>query len=57
MRLVCLSVSSIIIDKNWKYVAQITDPNVILVKGQRLFEGSLQVLREAPGVLEQHLGI
>ena len=50
-------ISSIIVDKNWKHVTQITDRNVILVKGQVVFEGSSPVLLADPSVLEQHLGV
>jgi branched-chain amino acid transport system ATP-binding protein len=50
-------ISSIIVDKNWKHVTQITDRNVILVKGQVVFEGSSPVLLGDPSVLEQHLGV
>ncbi|PUE15998.1 ABC transporter ATP-binding protein [Limnohabitans sp. MMS-10A-160] len=50
-------ISAIIVDKNWKHVTQITDRNVILVKGQVVFEGSSQALHDAPSVLEQHLGV
>jgi branched-chain amino acid transport system ATP-binding protein len=50
-------ISSIIVDKNWKHVTQITDRNVILVKGQVVFEGSSPVLLADPTVLEQHLGV
>jgi branched-chain amino acid transport system ATP-binding protein len=50
-------ISAIIVDKNWKHVTQITDRNVILVKGQVVFEGSSQVLLNDPRVLEQHLGV
>ena len=50
-------ISAIIVDKNWKHVTQITDRNVILVKGEVVFEGSSQALHADPGVLEQHLGI
>jgi branched-chain amino acid transport system ATP-binding protein len=50
-------ISSIIVDKNWKHVTQISDRNIILVKGQVVFEGSSQILRDDPGVLEQHLGV
>ena len=35
-------ISSVIVDKNWKHVTQITDRNVILVKGQVVFEGQLR---------------
>jgi branched-chain amino acid transport system ATP-binding protein len=50
-------ISAIIVDKNWKHVTQITDRNVILVKGEVVFEGSSQALQDDPSVLEQHLGV
>lgn len=50
-------ISSIIVDKNWKHVTQITDRNVILVKGQVVFEGSSQTLIAQPELLLQHLGV
>ena len=50
-------ISSIIVDKNWKHVTQITDRNVILVKGEVVFEGTSEALHANPGVLEQHLGV
>jgi branched-chain amino acid transport system ATP-binding protein len=45
------------VDKNWKHVTQITDRNVILVKGEVVFEGTSQALHDDPRVLEQHLGV
>lgn len=50
-------ISAIIVDKNWKHVTQVTDRNVILVKGEVVFEGSSETLRAHPAVLEQHLGV
>ena len=50
-------ISSVIVDKNWKHVTQITDRNVILVKGQAVFEGTSEALRAQPQLLEQHLGV
>lgn len=50
-------ISTIIVDKNWKHVTQITDRNVILVKGEVVFEGSSQALHDDPSVLMQHLGV
>ncbi len=50
-------ISSVIVDKNWKHVTQITDRNVILVKGEVVFEGSSAELLAQPGLLEQHLGV
>ena len=50
-------ISSVIVDKNWKHVTQITDRNVILVKGEVVFAGSSQELRSRPELLEQFLGV
>ena len=50
-------ISSVIVDKNWKHVTQITDRNVILVKGEVVFAGSSQELRSRPELLEQYLGV
>ncbi len=50
-------ISSVIVDKNWKHVTQITDRNVILVKGQVVFAGSSTELLAKPELLEQYLGV
>ena len=50
-------ISSIIVDKNWKHVTQITDRNLILVKGQWAFEGSSEELLADPELLQKHLGV
>ena len=50
-------ISSVIVDKNWKHVTQVTDRNVILVKGEVVFAGTSQALRAQPQLLEQHLGV
>ena len=50
-------ISSVIVDKNWKHVTQITDRNVILVKGKVVFEGSSEKLHAQPHLLEQYLGV
>ena len=50
-------ISSVIVDKNWKHVTQITDRNLILVKGEVVFEGSTEALLAQPGLLEQHRGV
>jgi branched-chain amino acid transport system ATP-binding protein len=50
-------ISSIIVDKAWKQVTQVTDRNVILVKGEVVFEGSSAELQTQPRLLEQHLGV
>jgi branched-chain amino acid transport system ATP-binding protein len=50
-------ISSVIVDKNWKHVTQITDRNVILVKGEVVFAGTSAQLHEQPRLLEQYLGV
>lgn len=50
-------ISSIIVDKNWRHVTQITDRNVILVKGRMVFEGTSDELVAQPALLEQYLGV
>jgi branched-chain amino acid transport system ATP-binding protein len=50
-------ISSVIVDKNWRHVTQITDRNVILVKGEVVFAGSSEELRSQPKLLDQHLGV
>jgi branched-chain amino acid transport system ATP-binding protein len=50
-------ISSVIVDKNWKHVTQITDRNVILVKGEVVFAGTSDALREQPELLDQYLGV
>ena len=50
-------ISSVIVDKNWKHVTQVTDRNLILVKGEVVFSGSSEQLRAQPQLLEQHLGV
>jgi branched-chain amino acid transport system ATP-binding protein len=50
-------ISSVIVDKNWKQVTQVTDRNVILVKGEVVFQGSSDELRAQPQLLDQYLGV
>jgi len=50
-------ISSVIVDKNWKHVTQVTDRNVILVKGAVAFAGTSAELRAQPQLLDQYLGV
>ena len=50
-------ISSVIVDKNWKHVTQVTDRNVILVKGEVVFTSSSDELRAQPRLLDQYLGV
>ena len=49
--------SSVIVDKNYKHVTQITDRNVILVKGEVVFVGTSKELTAQPELLQQYLGV
>jgi branched-chain amino acid transport system ATP-binding protein len=50
-------ISTVIVDKNWQHVTRITQRNLILVKGEVVFEGSSASLLEQPDLLHQHLGV
>ena len=50
-------ISTVIVDKNWKHVTQLTNRNLILVKGEVVFSGTSEALRSKPEVLAQHLGV
>ena len=50
-------ISSVIVDKNWKHVTQVTDRNVILVKGEVAYAGTSAELWEQPHLLDQYLGV
>jgi branched-chain amino acid transport system ATP-binding protein len=50
-------ISSVIVDKAWRHVTQVTDRNVILVKGEVVFEGSSAELQSRPELLDQYLGV
>ncbi len=50
-------ISSVIVDKNWRHVTQITDRNIILVKGEVVFNGTSAELLAQPELLERHLGL
>ena len=50
-------ISTVIVDKNWQHMTQITQHNVILVKGEVVFQGTSATLLSQPDVLHQHLGV
>lgn len=50
-------ISSVIVDKAWRHVTQVTDRNVILVKGEVVFQGTSAELQSSPQLLEQYLGV
>ena len=50
-------ISSVIVDKAWKQVTQVSDRNVILVKGEVVYTGTSADLRAQQELLEKHLGV
>jgi branched-chain amino acid transport system ATP-binding protein len=50
-------IATVLVDKNWRAVSDITDRNLILVKGRIVFEGSGAQLRAQPEMLAEHLGV
>jgi len=50
-------IATLIVDKNYLDVTAIADRNVILVKGQVVFEGGREELLASPEVLARHLGV
>ena len=50
-------IATVIVDKNFKAVNAVTDRNVILVKGQVVFEGAARELREREDVRVKYLGV
>jgi len=50
-------IATLIVDKNYLDVTAIADRNVILVKGEVVFEGGREELLASPEVLARHLGV
>lgn len=50
-------IATVIVDKNVKALLDIVDRNVILVKGEVVFDGSSKELREKPEILERNIGV
>ena len=60
-RILCViresGIATVLVDKNWRAITDLTDRNFILVKGRVVFEGSGSELRAQPGLLNEHLGV
>jgi branched-chain amino acid transport system ATP-binding protein len=50
-------IAAIIVDKNHAAVTALADRNLILVKGETVFEGGSEELRASPEILQRHLGV
>lgn len=50
-------IATMIVDKNHSAVTSICDRAMILVKGEVVFDGSSEQVREDPGLIQKHLGV
>jgi branched-chain amino acid transport system ATP-binding protein len=50
-------IATVIVDKNYAAVTAISDRNVLLVKGQVVFDGDSPTLLAQPQLLHRHLGV
>ena len=50
-------IATVIVDKNHGAVTAICDRAMILVKGQVVFDGSSQEVRDQPELIQKHLGV
>lgn len=50
-------ISSVIVAKDWKHVTQVTQRNVILVKGKVALAATSDELRARPQLIESYLGV
>ena len=46
-----------IVDKNHAAVTSLTDRSMILVKGQAVFDGPSEKVRNNPKLIRKHLGV
>lgn len=50
-------IATVIVDKNVKVLLDLADRNVILVKGQIVYDGPSKPLQDDPTILRQHIGL
>ncbi len=50
-------IATVIVDKNHTAVTSITDRATILVKGQVVFDGTAEAVRQDPELIQKHLGV
>lgn len=50
-------IATVMVDKNWRAVSNISNRNIILVKRRVVFEGTGAELAARPDVLSDHLGV
>ncbi|MES2262599.1 MAG: ABC transporter ATP-binding protein [Pseudomonadota bacterium] len=50
-------IATVVVDKNYSAITQIADRNIVLVKGQVVFDGSSEQVRADPSLVSRHLGV
>ena len=50
-------IATVIVDKNHSAVTSVTDRSMILVKGQVVFDGASEAVRNDPEMIRKHLGV
>ena len=50
-------IATVIVDKNHAAVTSVTDRSMILVKGQVVFDGASEAVRNNPELIQRHLGV
>ncbi|WP_374264315.1 ABC transporter ATP-binding protein [Zoogloea sp.] len=50
-------IATVIVDKNHSAVTSICDRAMILVKGQIVFDGDSETVRDDPAIIQKHLGV
>ena len=50
-------IATVIVDKNHAAVTAVTDRSMIIVKGQVVFDGDSEVVRNSPDLIQKHLGV
>ncbi|MBI1905692.1 MAG: ABC transporter ATP-binding protein [Rhodocyclales bacterium] len=50
-------IATVIVDKNFAAVNSISDRNIILVKGNKVYDGSAEALRAQPELHQKYLGV
>ena len=50
-------IATVIVDKNINAILDMADRNVIMVKGEVVYEGDSATLRQQPDILHRHIGV
>jgi branched-chain amino acid transport system ATP-binding protein len=50
-------IATVIVDKNHSAITALTDRSMILVKGQVVFDGPSEAVRDDPELIKKHLGV